>query len=108
MKVNKLITTTSDRHLFIGGSEANMIYMNYDTPTFKKWWSHKLSGLPEKNSTNKNMNVGTILESDVIDLYEQIHNVKGVRDKQGTKGIARANTDYILSDKASDVKVTGK
>lgn len=108
MKVNKLITTTADRHLFIGGSEANMIYMNYNTETFKKWWSQKMSGFPQQTFKSINMDVGTILESDVIDLYEQIHNVKGVRDKQGVKGIARANTDYILGDKVSDVKVTSK
>jgi len=103
-----LITTTSDRHLYIGGSEANMIYQNYNTATFKKWWSQKLSGFPQQTFKNINMNVGTILESDVIDLYERIHNIEDERDKQGIKGIARANTDYILDVKVSDVKVTGK
>src|SRR5699024_1208386 len=34
--------------------------------------------------------------------------VKGCKDKQKIKGIARANTDYILGDKVSDVKVTTK
>lgn len=103
-----MITTTNDRNRYIGGSEANMIYMNYQSESFIKWWSEKLTELPSKSFTNKSMEVGTILEHDVIDLYERIHNVKGERDKQKVKGIARANTDYILEDKVSDVKVTKK
>lgn len=103
-----MITTTSDRHLYIGGSEANMIYLNYETSTFKKWWSEKLSGIKKDSFTNISMSVGTILEHEVLDLYESIHGVKGIRDKSAVKGIARANTDYILNEKVSDVKVTKK
>lgn len=103
-----MITTTSDRHLFIGGSEANMIYMNYETKTFKNWWSKKLSGLPEDDFTNKYMAVGTILEHEIIDLYELVNGVKGIREKQAIKGFARANTDYLVNGKVSDVKATGK
>src|SRR5690606_7879424 len=33
---------------------------------------------------------------------------KGLRDRQKIKGIARANTDYIIGNKVSDVKATGK
>lgn len=97
-----------DRSNFIGGSEASMIYANYHTKTFKKWWEHKLTGFPPSNFTNISMAVGTILESDVIDLYEKVHGVKGQRDLQKTKGFARASTDYILNDKISDVKSTTK
>lgn len=97
-----------DRESFIGGSEANMIYANYNTKTFIKWWEHKLTGLPKQNFTNKAMSVGTILESDVLDLYERVHGVVGLRDSQSIKGIARASTDYILNDKVSDVKATTK
>lgn len=103
-----MITTTSDRYKFIGGSEANMVYANYDTKTFKKWWAKKLSGLPEENFTNKYMSVGTILEHDILDLYESINQVKGIREKQALKGFARANTDYVINDKVSDVKATSK
>lgn len=103
-----MITITNDRHKYIGGSEANMVYMNYETATFKKWWSKKLTGLPEDFYTNKAMSVGTILEHDILDLYERVHDVKGIRDDQKIKGIARANTDYILGDKVSDVKATSK
>lgn len=103
-----MITTTDDRNQFIGGSEANMIYMNYHTKTFRNWWSAKLSEIPSESFSNKHMAVGTILEHDIIDLYESIHAVKGVREKQGVKGMARANTDYILNGKVSDVKATGK
>ncbi|CDQ39503.1 YqaJ viral recombinase family protein [Virgibacillus salexigens] len=103
-----MITSTNDRHNFIGGSEANMIYMNYESKTFVDWWSKKLVGVTDETFTNINMAVGTLLESDVIDLYESIHGVKGIRDKQKVKGIARANTDYIINDKVSDVKVTAK
>lgn len=85
-----------------------MIYMNYQSESFKKWWAEKLTEFPSKSFTNKSMAVGTILEHDVIDLYERIHNIKGERDKQKVKGIARANTDYILDNKVSDVKVTKK
>lgn len=103
-----MITTTSDRWRYVGGSEANMIYMNYNTKTFKKWWSNKLAGLPEREFNNKRMSVGTILEHDIIDLYEQKNNVVGIREASKVKGIARANTDYILGDKVSDVKATEK
>lgn len=103
-----MITTTSDRHLYIGGSEANMIYLNYETETFKKWWSEKLTGIKNDSFTNLSMSVGTILEHEVIDLYESVHGVKGIRDKSAVKGIARANTDYIIHDKVCDVKVTKK
>src|SRR5699024_4473070 len=103
-----MITQTNDRFKYIGGSEANMIYMSYNSKTFVKWWSKKLSEVPEEVFTNKSMSVGTILEHDVIDLYESVNEVKGCKDKQKIKGIARANTDYILGDKVSDVKVTTK
>ncbi len=103
-----MITTTNDRHKFIGGSEANMIYLNYKSKTFVKWWSEKLAGVPSEPYNNLSMSVGTILEHDVVDLYESVHGVKGIRDKQEIKGIARANTDYIISGKVSDVKVTTK
>jgi len=103
-----MITTTSDRYLYIGGSEANMLYLNYQTKTFKKWWSKKLTELPEDNFTNKAMSVGTILEHDILDLYESVNRVRGVREESKVKGIARANTDYILNDKVSDVKATSK
>lgn len=103
-----MITTTSDRYKFIGGSEANMIYANYETKTFKNWWAKKLSEMPEDNFTNKSMAVGTILEHDIIDLYESVNQVKGIREKQAVKGIARANTDYVIDGKVSDVKATSK
>jgi predicted phage-related endonuclease len=97
-----------DRESFIGGSEANMIYANYNTKTFIKWWEHKLTRFPKRNFTNKAMSVGTILESDIIDLYEHVNGVTGQRDLQSIKGIARASTDYILGEKVSDVKATTK
>lgn len=103
-----MITTTDDRNQFIGGSEANMIYMNYNTDSFIKWWSGKLAESPTDSFSNKYMSVGTILEHDILDLYESIHNAKGFRDEQKIKGISRANTDYILNGKISDVKATGK
>lgn len=101
--MNKAI---QNRQNFIGGSEANTIYLNYNTKTFKKWWEHKLTGFPTRSFNNINMSVGTILESDILDLYESINQVKGKRDVQEVKGFARASTDYILNDKVSDVKAT--
>ncbi len=103
-----MITTTSDRYKYIGGSEANMIYMKYHTKTFVKWWEKKLAEIPEEEFNNKSMAVGTILEHDIIDLYESVHGVKGIRDESKINGIARANTDYILGDKVSDVKASSK
>ncbi len=103
-----MITTTSDRYKYIGGSEANMIYMKYNTKTFIKWWEKKLAEVPEDEFNNKIMAVGTILEHDIIDLYESVYGVKGIRDESRIKGIARANTDYILDDKISDVKASSK
>src|SRR5690625_1043791 len=97
-----------DRSNFIGGSEANMMYMNYHTKTFQKWWERKLTGFPAESFTNRSMAVGTILESDIIDLYEEVNGVKGERDLQLVKGFARGSTDYILGDKVSDVKATSK
>jgi len=97
-----------NRELFIGGSEANMIYMSYESATFKKWWEHKLTGFPTPFFTNIHMSVGTILESDIIDLYERVHRVKGDRDLQEIKGFARASTDYIIDNKVCDVKATNK
>ncbi len=85
-----------------------MIYMNYETNSFVKWWSAKLSESPSESFTNKHMSVGTILEHDIVDLYESVNGVKGLRDRQKIKGIARANTDYIIGNKVSDVKATGK
>lgn len=98
----------SNRENFIGGSEANMIYMNYNTATFMRWWEHKLTGFQEPFFSNISMSVGTILESDIIDLYEQVHRVKGDRDLQKIKGFARASTDYILDNKVCDVKATSR
>lgn len=103
-----MITTTSDRYKYIGGSEANMIYMKYDTKTFIKWWEKKLSEVPEDEFNNKSMAVGTILEHDIIDLYESVYDVKGIRDESTIKGIARANTDYISGNKISDIKASAK
>lgn len=103
-----MITATDDRNQFIGGSEANLMYMNYHTKTFQKWWAAKLAETSSGSFTNKHMSVGTILEHDILDLYESIHSLEGVRDFQSIKGIARANTDYILGNKVSDVKATGK
>ena len=96
------------REHYIGGSEANMMYLNYNTKTFKKWWEHKLTGFPTPDFTNIHMSVGTILEHEIIDLYEKKFNVTGTRDKQKIKGFARASTDYILGDKVCDVKATSK
>lgn len=103
-----MITTTSDRYKYIGGSEANMVYMKYSTKTFIKWWEKKLAEVPEDEFNNKSMAVGTILEHDIIDLYESVYEVKGIRDESRIKGMARANTDYILGDKISDVKASSK
>lgn len=103
-----MITAVNDRYKFIGGSEANLIYMRYNTKTFKKWWSKKLSELPEEEISNKSMSVGTILEHEIMDLYERVNDVKGIRDKAKIKGIARANTDYILGKKISDIKASSK
>src|SRR5690625_21257 len=97
---------TKDRELYIGGSEANYLYMNYNTKTFKNWWAQKLSGIPQGSYSNRNMEVGTILEDGILDLYEKINNVKGERGLSKVKGIARGNTDYILNDKVIDVKAT--
>jgi hypothetical protein len=103
-----MITDKSDRHLYIGGSEANMVYMGYDTKTFIAWWESKLEGYEEDAPPSIPMAVGTILEHSVIDLYESINQVTGIREKQAIKGFARANTDYIIGNKVSDVKVTKK
>ena len=102
------MTVKVDRELYIGGSEANYIYMNYDTKTFQTWWAYKLAGIPREAPANRNMEVGTILENEILDLYEQIHNVKGERGLSKVKGIARANTDYILGDKVIDVKASNQ
>lgn len=103
-----MIITTNDRYLYIGGSEANMMYLNYETKTFRNWWSRKLAQIKDDSFTNISMSIGTILEHEVLDLYESVHGVKGIREKSAVKGIARGNTDYILHDKVSDVKVTSK
>src|SRR5690625_1548611 len=97
---------TKDRGLYIGGSEANFLYMNYNTKSFKEWWAYKLVGLPKESFLNRNMEVGTILEDEIINLYEFINQVKGERGLSKVKGIARGNTDYILGDKIIDVKAT--
>src|SRR5699024_8897015 len=62
----------------------------------------------EESPQNIHMAVGTILEHDVLDLYERIHKKTGERDGCSVKGIARANTDYVTDDKVSDVKVSTK
>lgn len=103
-----MITETQDRGHFIGGSECQMIYANYNTATFKSWWEMKLRREAEPSFSNPAMAVGTILEDDVITLYEHIHGNTGERGACKVKGIARANTDYIQGDKVSDVKVSKK
>src|SRR5699024_4027370 len=103
-----MINVLEGRSDYIGGSEANMIYMGYDTKTFKQWWQTKLEGIDEESPHNLHMAVGTILEHDVLDLYERIHKKTGERDGCSVKGIARANTDYVTDDKVSDVKVSTK
>ena len=102
------MTVKTNRELYIGGSEANYIYMNYETKTFQTWWAYKLASIPRESLTNRNMEVGTILENEILDLYEQIHNVKGKRGLSKVKGIARANTDYILNNKVIDVKASNQ
>ena len=97
---------TKNRGLYIGGSEANMIYMGYHTKTFKKWWTQKLLGVHLPSHSNRNMSVGTILEHEILDLYEFINQVKGERGLSKIKGIARGNTDYIIDGKVVDVKAT--
>src|SRR5690554_3223120 len=100
------MTVKTDRELYIGGSEANYIYLNYNSKTFQTWWSYKLAGIPREAPTNRNMEVGTILEHEILDLYEEMNGVKGKRGLSKVKGIARANTDYILGDKVIDVKAS--
>lgn len=100
------MTVKIDRELYIGGSEANYIYLNYETKTFQTWWAYKLAGFPRETPTNRNMEVGTILEHEILDLYESVHGVKGKRGLSKTKGFARANTDYIIGDKIMDVKAS--
>jgi predicted phage-related endonuclease len=101
-----MITETQSRANFIGGSEANNMYLNYNTKTFVEWWKTKLEGIVEDSLPNQSMAIGTILEHEVIDLYEQIYGVSGIREEQMIKGFARANTDLILDNKVSDVKVS--
>jgi len=102
-------TQNNDRSKYIGGSEANNIYFNYEAETFKKWWAYKLTEIPKENNvSNLAMSVGTILEHEIINLYENTNKVIGVRDEQKIKGIARANTDYLVSNKIYDVKATKK
>ena len=100
------MAVTVDRELYIGGSEANYLYINYESKTFKEWWSYKLAGIPRESQTNRNMEVGTILESEILDLYEKVNNVKGERGVSKIKGIARGNADYILQNKVIDVKAS--
>ena len=100
------MTVKTDRELYIGGSEANYIYMNYETKTFQTWWAYKLAGIPRESPTNRNMEVGTILENEILDLYEAVHGVKGKRGLSKVKGIARGNADYILQNKVIDVKAS--
>lgn len=100
------MTVKTNRELYIGGSEANYIYLNYNSKTFQTWWAHKLAGIPRETPTNRNMEVGTILEHEILDLYEKVNNVKGERGLSKVKGIARANTDYILNNKVIDVKAS--
>ena len=102
------MTVKTDRELYIGGSEANYIYLNYNSKTFQTWWAHKLAGIPREAPANRNMEVGTILENEILDLYEAVHGVKGKRGLSKVKGIARANTDYILNDKVIDVKASNQ
>ena len=100
------MTVKTDRELYIGGSEANYIYLSYNSKTFQTWWAFKLAGIPREAPTNRNMEVGTILEHEILDLYEKVNNVKGKRGLSKVKGIARANTDYILNNKVIDVKAS--
>ena len=102
------MAVTVDRELYIGGSEANYLYLNYESKTFKDWWSYKLAGIPQESQPNRNMEVGTILEDEILDLYERVNNVKGERGLSKIKGIARGNTDYILNDKVIDVKASNQ
>ena len=102
------MAVTVDRELYIGGSEANYLYLNYESKTFKDWWSYKLAGIPQHSQPNRNMEVGTILEDEILDLYESVNSVKGERGLSKIKGIARGNTDYILNDKVIDVKASNQ
>lgn len=101
-----MITETESRCDYIGGSECNIIYMGYHTKTFRNWWNEKLQGIVPESPSNIHMSVGTILESDILDLYESEYNVKGIREDTRIKGIARANTDYLLNGIVIDVKCT--
>lgn len=82
--------------------------MNYTTKTFIEWWRGKLEGFQDDSPPNHRMNIGTLLEHDIIDLYERLNGVKGLRDHTKTKGMARANTDLLLEDEVIDIKVTSK
>src|SRR5690606_2742124 len=82
--------------------------MNYETKTFKTWWAYKLAGIPRESHTNRNIEIGTILEHEILDLYESVHGVKGERGLSKVKGIARANTDYIVGNKVIDVKASNQ
>ena len=65
------------------------------TSTTGEWYTHSpVFGVGKGNTDDRTA-------SGVFD-------VKGERDKQAVKGIARANTDYILGNKVSDIKVTTK
>ena len=96
-----MIDHNISREMYIGGSDANMLYMNYSTDTFRKWYAYKLTGI-RKKLNGLHFDVGSILESEILKSL-RIPKTSWNRKVMLTEHIG-VNTDSIHENKVIEVK----
>lgn len=84
-----------NRSRYIGGSDANMIYMDYGGKTFRMWWAEKLTGIRRYVLDNIHLRAGTVLESEIADELGIPLDARGIRVTPKKGEIAGVNTDAL-------------
>ena len=99
-----------NRNGWFGASDTAMIVGNWETETFKNWWSVKL-GLTKNNINTWAMECGNLLEIPIIKKIEKIENRKiklGKRPFYNFHLRLRVNYDGFTKNEVVEIKTTSK
>ena len=93
-----MISQQESRERYIGGSDANMVYMNYDTQSFKNWWSYKITGIKLFELKGMHITLGNIIEDYVLDHIGLDRKYRGVKKMHPELKYVGCNTDGLEED----------
>ena len=100
--------TNTDRSRWFGASDTSYVVGNWDTPTFRDWWSIKC-GFPSPHYESRAMKVGNLME---IPIIRKIERVEGRKIKLGkhplytVKNRLRVNYDGLTRDSVVEIKTS--